>query len=71
MQIIVIHRDITKHKKIEEALREGERKYRQLLEALQEGICAIDKDNIITYVNDPMANMLGYSVEEMRGHHKK
>jgi len=40
-----------------------------LMEDLQEGIWKIDKDAFTTYVNDKLANMLGYSVDEMLGKH--
>ncbi len=40
-----------------------------LMEDLQEGIWKIDKDAFTTYVNDKLANMLGYSVDEMLGEH--
>jgi PAS domain S-box-containing protein len=50
-------------------LRESEREYRRLVENLQEGVWAIDRDACTTYVNPRMAEMLGYTVEEMRGRH--
>ncbi len=51
------------------ALREREREYRLLLENLQEGVWAIDAEGYTSYVNPRMAEMLGYTVEEMRGKH--
>ncbi len=53
----------------EEALRESEQQYRQLLEALQEGIWVIDEDARTTFVNPHMAGILGYTIEEMQGQH--
>ncbi len=64
-----VTQDITDRKRAEEALLESERKYRLLVETLQEGIWAIDKDGFTTYVNPSMADMLGYTVEEMQGRH--
>jgi len=61
--------EITERKWAEEALRESEKKYRQLIEALQQGIWAIDKDAYTTFVNPRMAEMLGYTVDEMQGQH--
>ncbi len=59
--------DITERRRDEEALKRSEKRYRELLEALQEGIWVIDAEAKTTYVNDPMARMLGYTVEEMQG----
>jgi PAS domain S-box-containing protein len=46
---------------------ETDQPYRYLLDALQEGIWVIDRDAITTFVNPRMAEMLGYSVDEMIG----
>lgn len=54
---------------MEETLKESEKKYRQLVENLHEGIWVIDKDGCTTFVNASMAQMLGYTVEEMLGKH--
>ena len=61
--------DITEHKNAEEALKKSEHKYRQLIEGLHEGIWVIDENACTTFVNDRMAEMLGYTVEEMVGRH--
>jgi PAS domain S-box-containing protein len=61
--------DITERKRAEEALQKSEKKYRQLVENLREGIWVIDKDAYTTLVNPAMAEMLGYTVEEMEGKH--
>jgi len=50
-----------------ESLSRSEKKYRQLVESLQEGIWAIDGDTLTTFVNPRMAEMMGYTVEEMIG----
>jgi len=59
--------DITERKIVEVALFKSEKKYRELVDLAQEGIWAIDKQNITTFVNPSMARMLGYSSEEMLG----
>lgn len=59
--------DITERKRAEEALVNNERKYRQLIENLREGILVIDKAGLTSFVNPSMAQMLGYSIEEMLG----
>jgi PAS domain S-box-containing protein len=59
--------DVTERKQAEESLRRSEKRYRQLLDALQEGIWVIDRGARTTFVNPRMAEMLGYTVDEMLG----
>ena len=66
-QVYTTFDDVTERKRVEVELRESERKYRQLLETLQEGVWAIDQEAKTTFVNPRMAIMLGYTVEEMFG----
>lgn len=66
-QFAVLGQDITERKKLQTALFESEKKYRQLVELANEGIWAIDAEAKTTYVNPFMAEMLGYEVEEMIG----
>ena len=47
--------------------KESEKKYRQLVETINEGIWVIDKDAFVTFANQRMASILGYEVEEMLG----
>lgn len=47
----------------------SEKQYRQLIETLQDGIWSIDQNGFTTFVNRRMAEMLGYSTEEMLGSH--
>jgi len=58
-----------KMKKADETLRQSEKKYRQLVETLQEGIWCIDKDGHTTFTNPRMAEILGYVEGEMIGKH--
>jgi PAS domain S-box-containing protein len=67
--IMALVNDITDRKRAEEALALSERKYRQLVETLNEGVWAIDKDANTVFVNPRMAEMMGYTVEEMTGKH--
>ena len=62
-----IIKDITEHKKAEEALKESEKRHRRIIETADEGIWEMDVDFNTTHVNQKMANMLGYSSEEMIG----
>lgn len=54
-------------KKAEEQLRESEKKYRTLVDTMQEGIMVINPGATITFVNPRMAEMLGYTIDELIG----
>ena len=56
--------EIEERKQIEKALRESERKYRSLVELASDGI-AIIQDNLLKYVNPGLAQMAGYTVDEV------
>lgn len=64
--IQAIVRDITERKKAEKALMMSEGQYHILVETAKEGIWKVE-NNITTYVNKAMADMLGYTQEEMLG----
>ena len=59
--------DVTERKKAEEKLHESEEKYRNIVETANEGILITDNENIITYVNKKLADMLRYTPEEVIG----
>jgi len=61
--------DITERRRAEQALQKSEEKYRRLIESIHDGIWSIDKDAFTTFVNPRMAEMLGYTAEEMLGKH--
>ncbi len=54
-------------KQAEESLAESEAHYRQIIETAQEGIWTLDADNQTTLVNQRLADMLGYTIEEIIG----
>ena len=62
-----IARDITGQKRVERALRESEAKFRRIVDTATEGFWMIDTDSLTTFVNARMADMLGYSAEDMIG----
>ncbi len=63
----VIHtvwRDITERMKIEDALRESEARYSAVVTQAKDGIVII-QDNLLKFVNQALADMLGYTPSEM------
>jgi len=67
LSISVVAHDVTERKKAEETQRESEEKYRQIVETTNEGIWTSDIDRKTIYVNHRMAEMLGYTADEMIG----
>ncbi len=60
--------DITQRKQAEEALKDSEERYRNIVETSQAGVFLIDAENNTSYVNQRMAEMLGYkNVKEILG----
>ena len=57
--------DISQNKKIENALRESEEKYRSVIENANIGVIVI-QDNNIVYYNSKFSDMLGYSDNEIK-----
>jgi len=57
-------RDITKRKQAEEALRESELKYSAVVEQARDGVFIL-QDGVCQFANKAMAEITGYSVEEM------
>lgn len=66
---VIVMTDISDLKKAEEALRESEQRYRSIVETSREGIWTSDREGVVTFANDQMARMLGYSREDFVGRH--
>ncbi|MHA2232458.1 MAG: PAS domain S-box protein, partial [Candidatus Hodarchaeales archaeon] len=61
-------RDVTEQIQAEEARRESELKYRELVEELHEGVL-VESNGRITFVNPQVTELLGYTEEELVGQH--
>jgi PAS domain S-box-containing protein len=64
--LVAIFRDVTLQKKAEQALRDSEARFQSLAAAAFEGI-AISETGRVVEANDQLAQMLGYSREELIG----
>jgi PAS domain S-box-containing protein len=64
--LVAIFRDVTLQKKAEQALRDSEGRFHSLAAAAFEGI-AISEDGRIIEANDQLADMLGYTRDELIG----
>ena len=63
---VLVH-DISRHKLAEQRLRESETRLAKFMQASREGI-AFHRDGIVTDVNPPLCELMGYTPSEMVGH---
>ncbi len=59
---------ITERKRIEQALRESEKKFRSITEQMAEMVFVLDAEGIITYVSPAIEKISGYTSQEVIGH---
>jgi PAS domain S-box-containing protein len=64
---LVTCEDISERKWMEEAVRKSEKLYRTLVDSMNEGFGIQDQDGIITYVNEKICALWGYSSDEVLG----
>lgn len=67
VRVIETVTDVTERKKLEERLRESERKYRTLVETMNDGLWVINERGETTYWNKRMGEILGYAPSEVIG----
>ncbi len=64
---VTIYRDVTNYRRIEEALKASEERYRTIVETAYEGIWLVDTEACTLYVNSRMAQLLVRTQEEIEG----
>src|SRR5687768_2068167 len=67
--IIINYRDVTESKRAEEALREGEVRYRQLTEQASDIIYNCDLEGRFTFVNPTGTRLMKFTEQELIGRH--
>ncbi|MHA2363350.1 MAG: PAS domain S-box protein [Candidatus Hodarchaeales archaeon] len=67
--VVAIAEDITTVRKMIQELAESEKKYRDLVETMWEGVLMVDSDYNITFANKRVTEMIGFEVEEMISQH--
>ncbi len=62
-----IARDVTEHRKMEEAIRQSEERYRTIIERMADGYYEIDLTGRFIFANDALCAHLGYTRDELIG----
>lgn len=60
-------RDVTERKYIEEQLLQSEKRFRTLVEGMNEALIQVDLDDTILYVNNRFCSLSGYTRDEVTG----
>ena len=63
--VLTITKDITEHKKADEALRDSEERYRSLFEDSRDAIYIVTRDGYYVDVNQSLLELTGYTKEEL------
>lgn len=67
--IVLVFRDNTEQKKVEDQLRESEKQFRTTFENAPIGMCVNQLDGLFIQANHSFSNMLGYSQSELQQLH--
>lgn len=65
--VVIFIQDVTSHRYAENALKESEQKYRDLVENISDSIYALNEDGTVIYVNPAVVAFLGLPPEEVTG----
>src|SRR5437867_11247869 len=64
---VAIARDVTERRRVEEALRHSEERFRRVFEEGPMGICMLDTQRRLLLANTAFCHMLAYREEELTG----
>jgi len=62
-----LRQEVSERIEKEEALRESEARYRTILESIEDGYFEVDLAGNLTFFNDALSRMTGYSAKELHG----
>ncbi len=65
--ILSLFQDITTSRRVEAALRESEKLYRNIIEEIEDGYQEVDLNGNFTFINESFRKVFGYSKEELLG----
>jgi len=68
--LLLMASDVTERAHATAALRESQERYRTVVEALNEGLLIVGPDQHFSYCNDRVAEMLGYTPQELIGRYR-
>ena len=66
-ELVAVYDDVTDRKRIEDSLRDSEKRNRMLVETMSDGFTIVDEKDTITFANDQFCKMLGYQRDEVVG----
>ena len=66
-KLVILLRDITQMKESQQKLMESDKKYREIIENIEDGYFEVDLKGNYTYVNDYICRYLGISKKELIG----
>jgi PAS domain S-box-containing protein len=67
MEVVIVSKDVTDRKRVEDALRASEEKYRTIMQNIEDGYYEVDVKGNFTFFNESMRKILGYKREELVG----
>jgi len=65
--IVSVSEDITEKKQTQEKIEESEKKYRDLVDHMQDLVYIIDDQGTLQFVNQAVADRSGFSIDELKG----
>ncbi len=68
--VLGVARDITGHKRMEEALRKSEARFRQLVTTLPLPLAIINNEGMHTFINDKFVQVFGYNYDDLPSREK-